>query len=131
MLVQEAKIQKENFDAVFTIIKPVLDCVDLETATQPDGRRQRSDTVIQRCKVAWENFKIFNRDAIVSVATHVLAVVRSHYPSIDLQSMRGGFTEGLSDTETQQLEDEVEDTTKTLAGNIDLFGETDGDGGAQ
>jgi len=128
---QEAKIQKENFDAVFTIIKPVLDCVDLETATQPDGRRQRSDTVIQRCKVAWENFKIFNRDAIVSVATHVLAVVRSHYPTIDLQSIRGGFAEGLSDAETQQLEDEVEDAVKTFADDIDLFGETDGDGGAQ
>ena len=101
MLVQEAKIQKENFDAVFTIIKPVLDCVDLEPASQTDDRRQHSDTIIQRCKEAWENFKIFNRDAIVSVATHVLAVVRSHYPSIDLQSIRGGFAEGLSDAETE------------------------------
>ena len=101
MLVQEAKIQKENFDTVVAAIKPVLDYVDLETATQPDGRRQRSDTVIQRCKAAWENFKIFNRDAIVSVATHVLAVVRSHYPTIDLQSIGGGFVEGLSDAETQ------------------------------
>jgi len=43
----------------------------------------------------------------------------------------GGFTKGLSDAETQQLEDEVEDAVKTLAGDIDLFGETDGDGGAQ
>ena len=101
MLVQEAKIQKENFNVVVTAIKPVLDCVDLETATQPDGRRQRSDTVIQRCKVAWENFKIFNRDAIVSVATHALAVVRSHYLAIDLQVLGGGFTEGLCDAETQ------------------------------
>ena len=131
MLVQEAKIQKENFDVVVTAIKPVLDCVDLEPATQPDGMRQCSDTIIHRCKAAWENFKIFNRDAIVSVATHVLAVVRSHYPSIDLQSIRGGFAEGLSDAETQQLEDEVEDVAKTLAGDIDLFGETDGNGGAQ
>ena len=52
MLVQEAEIQKENFNAVVVAIKPVLDCVDLESATQPDGRRQCSDTVIQRCKVA-------------------------------------------------------------------------------
>ena len=66
----------------------------------------------------------------MSVATHVLAVVRSHYPSIDLQSIRGGFAEGLSDVETQQLEDEVEDVAKTLAGDIDLFGETDGNFGA-
>ena len=84
MLVQEAKVQKENFDAVVAAIKPVLDCVALEPATPPDGGRQRSDTIIQRCKAAWENFKSLNRDAIVSIATHVLAVVRSHYPTIDL-----------------------------------------------
>ena len=130
MLVQEAKVQKENFDIVVAAIKPVLDCVNLEPATQRDGRRQRSDTVIQRCKAAWENFKIFNRDAIISVATHVLAVVRSHYPTIDLQSIGGGLAEGLSDAETQQLEDEVEDAVKKLAGDIDLFGKMDGDGQA-
>ena len=79
----------------------------------------------------WENFKIFNRDAIVTVATHVLAVVRSHYPTIDIQSIGGGFAEGLSDAETQKLEDEVKDATKNLASDIDLFGEMDGNGGAQ
>ena len=131
MLVQEAKVQKENFDAVIAAIKPMLDCVDLETTAQHDGRRQRPDTIIQRCKAAWENFKIFNRDAIMTIATHVLAVVRSHYPTIDLQSIGGGFTEGLSDVGTQQLEDEVEDAAKMLASDIDLFGETDGNGRAQ
>ena len=43
----------------------------------------------------------------------------------------GGFTDRLSEVETQQLEDEVEDTAKKLAGDIDLFDETDGDGRAQ
>ena len=46
MLVQEAKTQRENFDAVITVIKPVLDCVHLEMAIQPDSRWQRSDTII-------------------------------------------------------------------------------------
>ena len=76
------------------------------------------------------NFKTFNRDAITTVATHVLTVVRSHYPTTDLQSIEGGFAEGLGDAETQQLEDEVEDATKMLVGDIDLFGKTNGDGGA-
>ena len=67
----------------------------------------------------------------MTIATHVLMVVRSHYPTINLQSIRGGFAEGLSDAETQQLEDEVEGAAKMLAGDIDLFSETDGDGGAQ
>ena len=46
MLVQEARTQRDNFDAVVTVIKLVLYCVDLEPATQPDGRRQHSDTII-------------------------------------------------------------------------------------
>ena len=33
--------------------------------------------------------------------------------------------------EHQQLEDEVEDTAKKLAGDVDLFGEMDDDGEAQ
>ena len=46
MLVQEAKTERENFDTVIAAIKPVLDCVHLETVIQPDDRRQRSDTII-------------------------------------------------------------------------------------
>ena len=109
----------------------MLDCIDLEMATQPDGRRPRSDTIIQRCKAAWENFKNFNRDAIVTVATHVLVVVRSHYPTLDFQLIGGGFAKGPSGAETQQMEDEVEDAAKNLAGDIDLFGGTDGNDEAQ
>ena len=43
---------------------------------------------------------------------------------------RGGFTDGLSDTETQQLEDDVEEAAKMFVGDIDLFGETEGVGEA-
>ena len=93
---------------------------------------------LKRFKVKWKlapwyigPFKIFNHNTIMTVATHVLAVVWSHYPTIDIQSIRGGFTEGLSDAETQKLEDEVEDAAKNLAGDIDLFGETDGSDVAQ
>ena len=109
----------------------MLACVEPEVAPQPDGRPPRSDIVIERCKTAWESFKSFNRNAVVFTATHTLVVVRSHYPATDLQAIGGGFTEGLSEAETQQLEDEVEDAAKKLASDIDLFGEMDGNGGAQ
>ena len=109
----------------------MLNCVNLEVAPQPDGRPPRPDIIIERCKTAWESFKGFNRDAVVTAATHALAVVRSHYPATDLQAIGGGFAEGLSEAETQQLEDEVEDAAKKLVGNIDLFGEMDGGGEAQ
>ena len=128
MLVQEARTQREKFDAIVAGVKPVLDCIDLEAAPQPNGRPLHSDTIIQRCEAAWESF---NHDAIVTTITHALTVVRSHYQSVDLQAIGAGFTEGMGEAETQQLEDEVEDAAKKLAGDIDLFGETDGDGEAR
>ena len=131
MLVQEARTQRDKFNAIVTGVKPVLDYVDLEASPLLDGRPPHSNTVIERCKAAWENFKSFNRDAIVTTATHALAMVWSHYPAIYLQAIGGGFTEGLSEAETQQLEDEVQDAAKKLAGDIDLFGEKDDDGEAQ
>ena len=94
VLVQEARTQSEKFDVIVAEVKPVLDCVDLEVAPQPDGRPPCSDTVIERCKVAWENFKSFNHDAIVTAITHALAVVWSHYPAIDLQAIGAGFARG-------------------------------------
>ena len=131
MLVQEARTQREKFDAIVVEVKPVLDYVDLEAAPQPDGRPPRPDIIIERCKMAWESFKGFNHNTVVFAATHALAVVWSHYPTIDLQAIGGGFAEELSEAETQQLEDEVEDAAKKLAGDIDLFGKTDNNGGAQ
>ena len=62
----------------------VLDYIDMEVAPQPDDRTPCPDSIIDRCKVAWENFKSFNHDATISVVTHALAVVQSHYPAINL-----------------------------------------------
>ena len=120
-----------KFDVVVAGINTVLDCIEPETAPQPNGRPLCLDIIIERCKTAWESFKSFNHDAVVIAATHALAVVQSHYPATDLEAIGGGYTEGLSEAETQRLEDEVEDVAKKLAGDIDLFGETDGSGEAQ
>jgi hypothetical protein len=101
VLVQEARTQREKFDAVVVGVKPVLDCIDLEAAPQPDGRPPRSDTIIQRCKVVWESFNSFNHDVVVIAITHALAVVWSHYQSVDLQAIAAGFAKGMSEAETQ------------------------------
>jgi len=106
----------------------VLDCINLEAAPQPNSRPPCSDSIIQRCKVAWENFKSFNRDAIVTAITHAHAMIRSHYLAVDLQAIGATFAKGMGKVEHQQLEDEVEDAAKKLAGDIDLFGEMEGDG---
>ena len=61
---------------------------------------------------------------------HALAVVQSHYPAINLQAIGAGFARGTGAMRQERLKDEVEDTVKKLANNIDLFGEVDGDGQA-
>ena len=105
----------------------MLDCIDMEVAPQPDDRLPRPNTIIDRCKAVWENFKSFNHDATVSTMTHALAVVWSHYPTIDLRVIGARFARGTGATKQQELEDEVEDTAKKLADDVDLFGEVDGE----
>ena len=102
----------------------------MEVAPHPDDRPPHPDTIIDRCKAAWENFKSFNHDTTVSVVMHALVVVRSHYPTINLQAIGAGFARGTGATKQEQLKDEEEDTTKKLAGNVDLFGEVDSEGQA-
>ena len=46
VLEQDARTQRDRFNAVVAEITPVLDCVEPKIAPQPDGRWQRSDTVI-------------------------------------------------------------------------------------
>ena len=127
----EAWTQRGKLDVVVAGVKPVLDCIDMEVAPQPDDKPPRPDAIIDRCKAAWENFKSFNRDAAVSVVTHALVVVRSHYPAITLRVIGARFTRGMGATKREQLKDEVDDAVKRLAGDVDLFGEVDGEGQAQ
>ena len=131
MLELEARTQRGKLDAVIARVKPVLDCVDMEVAPQLDDRLPHPDTIINRCKATWENFKSFNRDATISTVTHALAVVWSHYLAIDLQVIGARFARGTGAMKQEQLKDEVEDATKKLAGDVDLFDEMDDDGQAQ
>ena len=82
-------------------VRPVLDCIDMEVAPQPDDRLPRPDAIIDRCKAAWENFKGFNRDTVVSVVTHALAVVRSHYPAINVRAIGARFAKGMGATKEE------------------------------
>ena len=60
MLELEAKIQRGKLDAMVARVRPVLDCIDMEVAPQPDNRPPHPDGIIDRCKAVWENFKGFN-----------------------------------------------------------------------
>ena len=75
VLEQDARTQRNKFDVIVARIKPVLDYIEPKTAPQPNGRPPCPDIIIERCKTAWESFKSFNRDTVVSAATHSLAIV--------------------------------------------------------
>ena len=62
---------------------------------------------------------------------HALVVVWYHYPVINLHTIGARFARGMGTTKQEQLKDEVKDATKKLAGDVDLFGEVDGEGQAQ
>jgi len=79
----EAQNQRRKLDTMVAGVRPVLDYIDMEVA-QLDDTPPHLDTIINRCKATWENFKSFNHDATISVVTHTLVVVWSHYPFIDL-----------------------------------------------
>ena len=130
MLELEARTQRGKLDAMEAVVKPVLDCIVMEVAPQPNDRPPCPDTIIDRCKAAWENFKSFNRDATISVMMHAPVVVWSDYPTINLQAIGAEFTRGMGATKQEQLKDEVEDAVKRLVGDVDLFGEVDDDGQA-
>jgi len=98
-------------------VKPVLDCIDMEVAPQPDDRPPRLDAIIDRCKATWENFKWFNRYTTVSIRTHAQVVVWSHYLVINLQAIGARFARGTGAMKQEQLK-----------GDVDLFGEVDRDG---
>ena len=84
MLELEARTQRGKLDAVVAGVGPVLYCINMEVAPPLNDRPPCLDAIIDRCKVTWENFKDFNQDATVSVVMHALAVVQSHYPTINL-----------------------------------------------
>ena len=75
MLELEARTQRGKLDVVVAGVKPVLDYVNMEVAPQPDDGPPCLDTIIDKCKAVWENFKSFNRDATIFTMTHALAVV--------------------------------------------------------
>ena len=95
----EVQIQRRKLDAMVVGVRALLDYIDMEATPQPDDRPPRPDTIIDRCKAAWESFKSFNCDATVTAVTHALAMVQSHYPIIDLQAIGAKFARGMGATE--------------------------------
>jgi hypothetical protein len=73
-------------------ITQVLNLIGMEPEGPAAGREPRPGTIIDKCKNSWSWFKQYIRDAGEYVAAHVLTVVWSHYPGVDLRRLEAGVS---------------------------------------
>ena len=74
---------KEKLKTISNRIKPMLDLIDQEVL-EPN-RAHRPNIIVERCKLALENFKHYACGVTWSTTGHTLVVVRSVYPSVKLK----------------------------------------------
>lgn len=106
-----------------TRIKLVLDLIDHEPQYLLGDRPPCPDTTMERCESAWMHFKQYTYDTTCATVGHVLAVVRSLYPSIKLEVVNTGFARGVSGAQVMVLGQEAKESVIKLADDLDLFGE--------
>ena len=80
------KIQDEDIETMKARIKPMLDCIGFEPF---EGREllpgdPRPQSILDRCHMAWLDFKEFACSTAHGAVVHALAQLRSHYPIVDL-----------------------------------------------
>jgi hypothetical protein len=86
---------EDEIEAIAAGIGPVLDNIGLP---QPEGARLHEDdpyqSMIDRCRDAWSNFREFARSVAHGAMIHALAQLRSHYPMVDMQQVATGYAQG-------------------------------------
>jgi hypothetical protein len=58
------------------------------------------------------------------VAAHVLAVVRSHYPGVDLRRLEDSVSSNIDPVKAEQLRTTSQVTAAKMISDVDLYGET-------
>ena len=89
---EQVKERDDKLETMIVGVKPMLDYVGPE---QPEGGRLPNDgpyrSVMDRSWIVWMDYKEFMRSAAHGAVIHVLAQLRSHYPSVDLQRVATGY----------------------------------------
>jgi hypothetical protein len=58
------------------------------------------------------------------VTAHVLAVVRSHYPEVDLRRLDAGVSSNTDSVKVEQLRATSQVTVAKMISDVNLYGET-------
>ena len=116
---------QDKCEAMEQGITPILDLIGLEPE-QPDaaGRPARPDTIIDRCRNSLSAFKQYIEDAYEYVGAHVLGVVRSHYPNVDLWRLAAGVSSNTSEQRAEELRESSRETVRAMIADVNLFLDT-------
>ena len=101
-------------------ILPVLNLID--PALAEDVPRTPQLGLIEKCQRAWGWFQEFMKEAGEYAGTHVLSMVRAHYPLIDLKCLEAGYPKEVDLDKAEELWMTQLDLSAKIIGDINLCG---------
>ena len=88
-LIKDRDSWKTNCIKLWKGVAPVLDLISLEL--REDQPRVPRLTLVEKAQRAWDWLQQFVKDAREFAGTHVLSMVRAHYPLVDLSRLERGY----------------------------------------
>ena len=87
-----------------------------------DQPRAPQLTLVEKSQRAWDWLQQFVKDAGEFAGTHVLSMVRAHYPLVDLSRLERGYPKEVGPQEADDLRAGLLDLSSTVIGDINLCG---------
>jgi hypothetical protein len=100
-------------------IGPVLDLLD--PGLLPTEQQAHQLGVINKCQLAWGWLQQFVKEAGEFAGTHVLSMVRAHYPLIDFTCFTKGYPKEVDVKEARELRGQLSELAATIIGDINLY----------
>jgi hypothetical protein len=101
-------------------IMPVLDLIDLELLITE--ARAPPLGVLDKCRRALGWLHQFVKEAEEYAGTHVLSMVRAHYPLIDFKHFKLGYPKEVGPKQADELRIQLLDLSASIIGDINLCG---------
>ena len=111
----EIKALKSSLEEFLQAVDPVLQIAF------PDEHRDGAPIAhLEYLKAAPEKLKAQIKEVVTTSTVQALAVVKSHYPQVDLQRVGEGFANDADEDKIDALSKEVKTTSNLLVENLDL-----------
>jgi len=101
-------------------VAPVLDLISPELPE--DQPRAPKLTLIEKAQRSWDWLQQFVKDAGEFTGAHVLSMVRTHNPLVDLSRLERGYPKEVGPQEADDLRIGLLDLSSTVISDINLYG---------